>query len=156
MDPSKEPAVIPESDRRGDHAHAEMLMLFEVSAENIRTFQERQTNITNLTALSYGGIVAYAAGFSPHRLLALVLLSGIAVFTAIASWTWLNSLQEAMRRARRLTTLLRRNFDPAVRVLYRRAVGKKRYRRDTLPFMRGVVIVGLILTMAALWGFRAD
>jgi hypothetical protein len=80
-------------------AHAEILSLYEQSAENIRTFQNRQASATSLIALIYTGLVGFARSMRPGTNLDTIVgisITGVAVVGVI----WLMSLQKAIHRAR--------------------------------------------------------
>lgn len=134
-----------------DHTHAELVMLYEQATQDIRTFQERQTSVTYLTAVIYAGLIAYANEFPSESfgLAMLVVLIAVAIAAAFAAWHWLTALQDAMHRARGKVQRVKEGFTDE----FKKASGEGAFARveasDTIYLMRGVLLVGLILSLLA-------
>jgi hypothetical protein len=129
------------------NAHAELMLLFEQATEDIRTFQERQTSVTNLTILVYAGLIGFASIVASHSGSILWLLRISATVTAFFSIWWLVNLQSAMNRARgkvrRAMSMFGKEFHNAHGPDLR---ARRVERMDTIPFLIGVVITGLLLS----------
>lgn len=138
--------------------HAELLMLYEQAVQDIRTLQDRQTSIANLTVLVYGALFAIA-GYAPRSSTLPSVpsirdqLPVVAVTAMLASVAWLVLLQAAIRRARGTIDRTRKHFSDAFKAA---ATGKSLATEplfrssDTLPVLIGVVVVGCLITIALL------
>jgi hypothetical protein len=130
--------------------HAELIMLYEQATQAIRTFQERQTSIANLTIvvalIAIGNITKGAE--VPWLRNALPLF---AVAAAVMSIGWLSRLQSAMCRARGKVTRARVRFTKA----FEEASGPEHQAgwlegADTLPVLFIVILAGVVVTVAVL------
>jgi hypothetical protein len=82
---------------QAEREHAELLILYQEATQDIRTFQERQTSVTNLTLLAYAGLIALSGNTTIRAQVPLMAVSAVAAFAALA---WLVLLQKSIQFAR--------------------------------------------------------
>jgi hypothetical protein len=134
-----------------DREHSELLAVYDDAVDNIRSFQDRQTTVTNYAVLLYGALIGYVASMKPRgNIVALVAIAG--TVTWIGAIVWLVSLQKAMLRARQLVLLVRSKFQKPVQDIIesaRLATDSADLERklNLLPLFIVIVSAGWLLTI---------
>jgi hypothetical protein len=136
-----------------DHAHAELLALFEQATQDIRTFQGRQASVTQLAVTADAALVALRSLAIPYLDVPRVVLL-LVFLVALGGSVWLILLQWFVRDARAKLRGVEAHFSPE----FLKVRGKPdphpdwfEGKYDVAGLQLFCVVIAALLTWMALW-----
>jgi uncharacterized membrane protein len=141
-----------------EREHAELLAVYDDAVDNIRSFQDRQTSVTNYAVLVYACLIGYVATMRPRGNI-VAFVAAAATVAAGGALVWLVSLQNAVKRARWVVVLARAKFKQTIQDLIKEAglAGDRNAierKLNLLPLFIAIVVFGWALTIAWLGQLR--